>query len=349
MIYNIIGRGTAGILAAAFLLSQNKKLNWYYDSSISPVMVGEGTLHDVTELLQKFSVTSDDLIEMNGTYKLGLLKSGWSDNDFYDSFGFGCGGIHMSAVEFQKQFFDRISSHEKVLNLFDKNVQPEDIDGFVLDCSGTPTINDDFHTTKIPVNNAYVTQCNWGNIRLDHSLTIARPYGWVFGIPLQNRVSIGYLFNDKFNTVEDIKEDVKYIFDRFNLIPTEKTNHIKFKNYYRKENFKEKIAYCGNKSFFLEPLEATSLSCSLETVNILTSDLSLEEKNIRYRATLDSAENIIMLHYLSKNNYKTDFWKYARNQALEHFKDKKLDECSYFSFGPDKVQQHMKELQINTI
>ena len=109
-----------------------------------------------------------------------------------------------------------------------------------------PKLNDNFCSTKIPVNNAYVTQCNWGNIRLDHSLTIARPYGWVFGIPLQNRVSIGYLFNDKFNTVEDIKEDVKYIFERFNLTPTDKTNHIKFSNYYRKENFTNKMAYAGN-------------------------------------------------------------------------------------------------------
>lgn len=349
MIYNIIGRGTAGILTAAKLLLNNKKINWYYDSSITPVSVGEGTLNDIPELLLQFASSNEDLIKMNGTFKLGLFKSGWSKNDFYDSFAFGGNGIHMSAVDFQNQFFELISSDPNVQNLYDKNVKPEDVDGFVVDCSGTPSIDENFELTKIPVNNAYVTQCEWGKKRLDYSLTIARPYGWVFGIPLQNRVSIGYLFNSDFNNLEDIKEDVKYIFERFDLTPTKNINHIKFKNYYRKENFKDNLAYAGNKSFFLEPLESTSLSCTLSVIDILLKENTIKDKNLDYYNCINSCENIIMLHYLAKNEYKTDFWKFARNQAELHFKDKNLLELEYFSFAPSRVDQHIRELEINIV
>lgn len=350
--YNIIGRGTAGIIAVINCLIKGKEVNWYYDSSIKPVRVGEGTLNDIPFLFNSLGLNTEFLKEINATYKMGLFKSGWSKNDFYDSFAMGYPGMHMSAVDLQDKIFELLITHPFIKKVEDTHISSDNLEGFTIDCSGTPDIDENFYSTKIPVNNAYVTQCKWGNIRMDFSLTIARPYGWVFGIPLQDRVSIGYLFNDKFNNLEDIKEDVKYIFNRFNLTPTEDTNHIKFSNYYRKKNFKDNLAYCGNKSFFLEPLEATSLSCSYEVTNIFLDEFtSTFVKNNQYKSLIKKAENVIMLHYLSKNDYKTDFWKFARENALEHFDGKDLDyikrNCLFFD--SNKVDQHIRELEINIV
>jgi hypothetical protein len=89
-------------------------------------------------------------------------------------------------------------------------------------------------------------------------------HGWVFGIPLQKRISIGYLYNDKISSLEEVKEDVKNTFKEYNLNPSKITNHIKFQSFYRKENFKNRIIYNGNASFFIEPLEATSTSMSTD-------------------------------------------------------------------------------------
>ena len=46
----------------------------------------------------------------------------------------------------------------------------------------------------------------------------------------------------------DLKEDVKNIFDEYNLIPSDKTNSIEFPNYYRKQNFTDRISFNGNSS-----------------------------------------------------------------------------------------------------
>ena len=59
------------------------------------------------------------------------------------------------------------------------------------------------------------------------------------GIPLQNRCSIGYMYNNKINSLEEVKEDVKNIFEEFNLQPSETTNAFSFKNYYRNTNFED--------------------------------------------------------------------------------------------------------------
>jgi len=352
--YNIIGRGTAGIITAALLLLNDNKIRWYYNSKIKPVRVGEGTLTDIPQLFTALGFSTEELIEINATFKMGLFKSGWSKNDFYDEFKLGHPGIHMSAVDLQENFFSKLASHPNVVEVVDEDVCVTDFNSdYTIDCSGTPKVFDNsFVETNIPVNNAYVTQCNWGKKRMEFSLTIARPYGWVFGIPLQNRVSIGYLFNENFNNLEDIKEDVKYIFERFDLYPTKETNHIKFNNYYRKENFNNNYCFSGNKSFFLEPLEATSLSCSLEIAGILLQeDLSPLVKNSHYKNLLKQAENVIMLHYLSTNNFKTDFWKYARDKALTHFDGKDLyyikNNCLFFD--KHKVEKHIRELEINIV
>jgi hypothetical protein len=87
-------------------------------------------------------------------------------------------------------------------------------------------------------------------------------YGWVFGIPLQNRISIGYLYNSDINSIEDIKKDIQNVFDEYHLTPSEKTQNFSFNSFYRKNNFSSKVIYNGNASFFLEPLEATSTGLS---------------------------------------------------------------------------------------
>jgi hypothetical protein len=87
-------------------------------------------------------------------------------------------------------------------------------------------------------------------------------HGWIFGIPLQKRVSIGYLYNDELSSLEEVKKDVQNVFKEYQLKPSEITNHIKFESFYRKQNFNSKVIYNGNSSFFLEPLEATSTHMS---------------------------------------------------------------------------------------
>jgi hypothetical protein len=320
----VIGRGTAGVMAMAELLKEFPKdteFEWYYDSAINPQAVGEGsTLSVPRALFKNLGFKHQDLDHISGTFKHGIRKMNWShDNpDYFHPFPPPSVGYHFNAVELQKYCFAKLNDRVK---LIDSNVTADQVDAsYVLDCSGRPKDYDLFHEAEyIPVNAAYVTQCFWELPRFFYTLTIARPYGWVFGIPLKNRCSIGYMFNDKITDLETIKEDVKNIFDQFNLTPSTTTNELHFNNYSRKVNFTKTHAFNGNASFFLEPLEATTLTgvdyVNKWTCELIRNPMKVNLFNTMYRYRSQSTERMIMLHYFAGSTFKTDFWEFAYERA----------------------------------
>jgi hypothetical protein len=316
----VIGKGTAGVLALSHFYSENLKLELYYDSKIHPQPVGEGsTLDFPIALKDNLMFEHSDLIHIDGTFKLGIYKKGWSEGEAYTHhFPPPSVSYHFNAAKLQDYILDKVSDKVKII---DKNVEHSDIDAdFIIDCSGKPTSYEDFYISDaIPVNSAYVTQCYWEYPRFNHTLTIARPYGWVFGIPLRNRCSIGYMFNSEINSIEDIKDDVINVFEEFNLIPSDKTNTLNFTNYYRKNNFENRVCYSGNASFFLEPLEATSIG-TIDHIHRMAYDIwfsnfSPQVLNAEYIKNLKEIENMIALHYLSGSIYDTKFWNMAKDKA----------------------------------
>jgi len=147
----------------------------------------------------------------------------------------------------------------------------------------------------------------------------------VFGIPLQNRCSIGYMYNSNISTLEEVKEDVKNIFEQFNLTPSEDTKNINFENYYRKENFGNRVAYNGNASSFLEPLEATTIGTTIlnnfSIIEILYNNKDINVANSEYLEELQGVQNMIMLHYLAGSKFNTKFWEFAGNKAEQCLKN----------------------------
>jgi tryptophan halogenase len=241
------------------------------------------------------------------------------------------------------------------VNIVEGNVASyDDIDSdFIFDCSGAPKDFSDCNVLEtIPVNSVYVTQCYWDVPKFQHTLTIARPHGWVFGIPLGNRCSIGYMYNNTISTIEEVQEDVKGIFEQFNLTPSSTTNSFSFKNYYRKQNFQGRIAFGGNASFFLEPLEATSIGF-MDIIQRLATDRwsgKEDHTNEIYLRDVREYEVMIMLHYLAESNFDTDFWRFARERTklvINHSlrENQKFTEVYQASKNWPKYT-HMQRLQV---
>lgn len=328
---SIIGRGTVGCIAAShFLRWTDYDIDWVYDPSIPTTAVGEGTtLSTPISLFNNLNWHWSDIKEINGTPKTGLYKESWGNtvDSYTHSFGVGNTGLHFNALEFQDRAFKQITESSRV-SLVEENVQDfENLDtDFVMVCSGSPKDKVDLISHKeIPVNTAYVTQCFWTAPRFTDTLTIARPYGWVFGIPLQNRCSIGYLYNDSINTLDEVKEDVKTIFKAYGLEPSEVTNHLSFNNYSRKTNFTNKVAYTGNASFFLEPLEATSTTIAEYFIrsahDVWLGNMSLSDANIGYARDIEDVKAMICLHYMAGSRFNTPFWTNAKKVASEYIKN----------------------------
>lgn len=331
----VIGRGTAGALAVTTLYknysNQNFEIQWHFDSTVQTQAVGEGsTLAIPSALFKNIEFRHQDLDLIDGTFKYGIRKLNWSkDNlDFIHEFPPPGVSYHFNAISLQNFIFNQLK--DKVI-LFDQNINSDRIDAdYVIDCSGKPKDFTDFHEPEyIPINAAYVTQCYWDSPKFFYTLAIARPYGWVFGIPLKNRCSIGYMFNDQITNIDHIKNDVKEIFNQFQLTPSSTTNEIHFRNYFKKNNFTKRVSFNGNASFFLEPLEATTLT-GVNMINewsckIIDNPLLVSQKNHWYKIRNINTERMLMLHYFSGSIFKTDFWEYAQERAVrclkEAFKD----------------------------
>ena len=321
----VVGKGTAGCMTAAYCsrFINADEVEWYFDPSIKPQAVGEGsTLSLPNRLNNCLNFSPREFDAVGATIKTGIYKEGWGNvgKPFTHDFPCPSTGIHFDAPKLQDYVYSKLRD---VVSIKEQNVSSDDIDAdYIFDCSGKPSSFEDFELSKyIAVNAVHVTQCSWDYPRFTHTLAIARPYGWVFGIPLKNRCSIGYMYNKDINTLEEVKADVEFILDEYNLVPNGTTNSFSFSNYRRKNNFKDNIVYNGNASFFLEPLEATSFGTVDSINNIATNkwfeNNSLELCNTRYHAYLDAAESIIMLHYASGSSFKSEFWSYAKERGIK--------------------------------
>jgi hypothetical protein len=318
----IIGRGTAGAMASTyFSYYSDCAIDWYFDPSTPPQAVGEGsTLSLPRRLNQCLNFSSRDLHKVDGTVKTGIYKEGWGERglSFTHDFPSPQVAMHFNALKLQDYIFDKLNNR---VTHIEGNILSKDIDAdFIMDCSGKPKTFDGYtKSSYIPVNSVYVNQCWWDFPKFTETLAIARPYGWVFGIPLKNRCSVGYMYNNTINTLDEVKDDVNNIFEQFGLVPSDTTNSFSFNNYRKDFNYNGREAYNGNASFFLEPLEATSFQTA-DYINSQTYDLwfdnkDLEEVEVGYQKILDQFENIIMLHYFAGSKYKTPFWDFAKEKG----------------------------------
>jgi hypothetical protein len=328
----VVGKGAVGSLTVAhFLYFTDWDIEWIYDKDIPSASVGEGSNlilpNHLTETLQ---ITNADLAKVNGTPKLGISKKRWGKKDFFHPFILSQHAIHFSAQDLQNLIYDKVKDNPRLKITSGHVDNPENLDSdFVMMCVGSPkqTNKQDFKILKnIPVNSAYVTQCDWDYSKFQYSLTDAMPNGWVFGIPLQNRISIGYMYNDTLTSLNEVKEEVKEVFKEYDLTPSDRTQTLHFESYYRKQNFTPKVVYNGNASFFLEPLEATSVAVSLYITrlafDVWHKNLTIQEAQEFYEMRIYDIELLILLHYMAGSLYKTKFWEKAQRNSKKIIKQK---------------------------
>ena len=333
--YAVIGRGTVGCMSALQMKLNfpDAKVEWHYDPAIKPQAVGEGTTLVLPMLLNRaLGFSGKDFSTVDAYVKTGIFKRGWSKTkeEFLHDFPSPSAAIHFNANKMQDYIYNRVKDH---VGLFEHNITPDDIDAdYIIDCSGRPKdYSQHSQSAYIPVNAVHVNQCYWDAPKFSHTLTIARPYGWVFGIPLQNRCSVGYLYNSDINTLEEVKEDIKAIFSDFGLTPSKETNSFGFKNYSKNRNFTDRLASNGNSSFFLEPLEAMSFGMANHVLdnamNCIQGIMSTEQANMEYVGLIRNVERIIMLHYFAGSKYNTPFWDYARERGERCMETGKYDKA----------------------
>ena len=327
----IIGKGTAGSVTAAHyrILFPNDEIEWYRDPITHTQSVGEAsTLFIPTLLRQSLNTHYSELEELDATSKRGIRKINWGtegSKDFIHDFDINSTGIHFNAVKLQNYIAKKLQNHINIIN--EKSPNHLDIDcTHIVDCTGKPTDYSLFNKSEAtPINTAYVVNCYWDFPKYEYSFHIARPYGWVFAIPLRDRISIGYMYNANINTLEEVKEDINNIFSYLNIIPSHNISQWSFKNYYRKQNHTKRISYNGNASYFIEPLESLSTPfmgfINFNNARMLDNEITVEEANNIYLNELRDYQRIIALHYFAGSSYKTKFWDHAMEKSHNFLKE----------------------------
>jgi tryptophan halogenase len=147
------------------------------------------------------------------------------------------------------------------------------------------------------------------------TLSRAMTSGWLWRIPTQSRYGNGYVFNDNFISADQAVEEVEqYYGHKINV-----GKHVSFDAGCLEKFWVKNCVAIGLSSSFVEPLEASSIGCSIQQAfklnQVLPSympgvniEMAVNAFNTECDELLDNILDYIALHYVTKRD-DTEFWK----------------------------------------
>ncbi|ENX34476.1 hypothetical protein F889_01758 [Acinetobacter colistiniresistens] len=139
--------------------------------------------------------------------------------------------------------------------------------------------------------------------------------GWVWQIPLQERIGAGYVYHDQFITDQQAQQEVEQWLGH----PINPVKPIAFEAGYFQEVWIKNVVGIGLASGFIEPLEATSIGQMLSQLALLISFIRenhgvISQQNIAFYNQQNAQywqgiRDFIRMHY-DTGRSDTPFWQY---------------------------------------
>ena len=319
----IIGKGLAGMITAMAWRAHypRTEIEIHYDPESPIEPVGSGSWPNLLDLLVDFQ-TSDPRCwptwksaDWDQTVKTGIDYEGWGENEggWFHEFGMHRVSMHFDPQKFCDDMGQYFTLKEgKVGYNIDAN--------YIYDCGGSPFSGKqctsqsfkNYETLINPLNRVLLAETDAYSDVFCTTKTIATKDGWCFRIPLQSRTSVGYLFNTEITSDEDALKNFEEQFGEHKII-----GWRSFHNYMAKNPvIDDRIFLNGNKYFFIEPMEATSVTGYMvwadRTMQHINQGIPLD--TIVKENQLDIEENaaFLLYHYSKGSVYNTPFWQYAK-------------------------------------
>ena len=287
----VIGRGTAGSLAAASVArlhpDSDHELHHIYDSRIPVIGVGEGSWPSLVQELQKLTDLPHETVQqrLNGTRKYGVAFEGWGrrNRDFTHyftpqqvSYAYHLSADVMADLLHESTRARHIDANVLDITRVDGGAQVE-FDGraperydLVFDARGFPR---ELHPGRhveisfIPTNTAVIRRCpaiireepEGPVVKHTYTRAVARPHGWIFVIPLTVHTSYGYIFNRDVSGLAEVESDFDEFLETDGVAEFEQRAVIPFPNFVHRQIYDGVVARIGNAAAFMEPLEATAI------------------------------------------------------------------------------------------
>lgn len=203
---------------------------------------------------------------------------------------------------------------------------------FAFDARGFPKSFDSNHMqmSLIPTNAALIRR---GPVVDFQSATrsVARPYGWIFIIPLTTHTSYGYVYNSSINSRSEIETELGEFMLKEGVNAIGEDKHLHFPNFTCNDFFDGSLFKIGNTASFLEPLEATAIGVTMAQIHYASlypikylSELNgsrrekFDEDKLKAfnKFLLNTVWKIVLFvswHYASGSCFGTEFWHFAKS------------------------------------
>lgn len=355
----VIGGGTAGVIAAAHLTRRlpEAELLHVFDSRIPTIGVGEGTTPRFPLWLEETTGLgfADLAARCGATLKRGTLFHGWGRDgtEFLNRFHpTRLIGYHFDATEVVRVLGEHVRAQR--IDARVEEVQPS-ADGvrlrladgtivrfdYAIDARGFPRpgsldADDLIHLTWIPTARAILRWLPSGGL-VGSTRAIARPYGWIFQIPLRDATSSGYIFNPRFSSDAEVEADFTACLEEQGFAGWTHRGVLDFPNFLRRRLFDGRVFSVGNAASFLEPLEATAIGTAIVQVREVAHWIAdhacdrtpdpdeVHHFNGALVAYIVRNSLFVAWHYVSGSRWDTAFWDYAgrgldraRRHSLAH-------------------------------
>ena len=341
----ILGVGSAGIVTLSHLLaylSNDWEVVSVYDPKTPILGIGESTNPSFIrnlELGTRFSLM-EDIDKLDSTLKFGTMFKGWREKDWLNPLLSGGVAVHFNNFKLKEFAFSRFPELwpekfktlegrvEDIINTDESitlivNGKPEVFD-FVVDCRGFPTEWEDYVQSSCSLMNHCLIYSFKEFDPIQYTEHIATENGWMFGVPLKSRKTYGYMFNDKITTVEDAQKNMamhlKINVDDLRTSP--EYREYNFVPYFTKRFANKRLMKNGNRSLFFEPISATSINQYNATCQIifkyLVGQINEIEANAEFIHESNVTEDIINYYYHGGSTYDTEFWRQAKQNAIEN-------------------------------
>jgi hypothetical protein len=338
----VIGAGSAGILSAAHLctwLDESWEVHAIHDPKKKILGIGESTNGGFVSLLERATdftlARSEDLDALDATIKYGSKFKNWRKNDWVNPLLSGNVAIHFNNRRFKDFVFERLlkiwpkqfrvleADVREVRNFADHATVTTDQGSYdfdyVVDCMGTPKSFEGYTMSDCTL----VNRCRIHMVEkydfepfTDH---IATRDGWMFGVPLKNYKTYGYIYSQEFTDTQAAEEEMRRLLGAPKLEAGNYDEHYSFRCYYANELISGRVCKNGNKALFFEPLIANSMFMYVYAMRLvydhIVSGQDAGRCNARFVEAIRQMEDVVSYYYQGGSTYQSEFWKAASSQA----------------------------------
>ena len=150
-------------------------------------------------------------------------------------------------------------------------------------------------------------------------ISAAVDHGWIWNIPIKDRIGSGLVFNRNITDIETAKDYFVKYWD--NRVDKDRLKVLKWDPYYYSNFWDSNVVSIGLSAGFIEPLESTGLALAMTGAMMLRKKIAdstysnddADSYNLDMKDQFEDCVDFVSMHY-SQTNRTEPFWQYVKEK-----------------------------------